>query len=621
MREPSKLQKQAIIHLSGPAQVIAGPGSGKTFTIVHRILYLVYHCRISPGKILVITYTKAAAEEMGSRYKMAESEICSQKGGMGHGYEKVHFGTFHSICWQILRESVKKPLSLIRESEKRELIGQILKNNGYGGQNNYDLITEIINEISRSKNLPEPVRKDAGFREKDKTAGDLPYAEYLEVKNAYSQYLNEQGLVDFDDMITKCLELFYSKPAVMKQYQMQFEYILADEFQDINYPQYQMLKLLAEPHHNLFVVGDDDQAIYGFRGASPGIMKQFFEDYPQGKQFMLTENYRCGREIVCLADRMIRQNKNRFDKKFYPVRTKGEVCLKCFENRKQQEMWLVRRLKQLKPEELLRTAIILRTNMEVMQYGELLRLSGLPVRGRKALAGNPFGSFLMEDMTAFLSFIYLGNKRCDLLRFMNKPNRFLFRESLPGEQVMFSDFKKYYAKNADRLREIECFWDQLMLAGRLSPSTAVSLFRRAMGYDRYLSEQASDARQEAQWLRQAEQIQIMFGEYVPGADIHRFVKEKEKQFDVGQHEVAVKEGISLCTMHAAKGLEFDCVFLPDVNEGIIPGKKCLTMEALEEERRLLYVAVTRARDKLEITYTKERGRTLSRYLRGLIPHQ
>lgn len=602
--------------MSGPAQVIAGPGSGKTYTIIHRILYLVYHYQISPDKILVITYTKAAAEEMSSRYKKAIAEI-----KIGNEYEKVHFGTFHSICWQILRQSVKHPLSLIREHEKRELIDQILKNNGYGEQNNYDLITEILNEISRSKNLPEPALMDNGCQGEGKTVGNLPYAEYLKIKNGYGQYLREQDLIDFDDMITECLELFYSKPAIKKRYQMQFEYILADEFQDINLPQYQMLKLLAAPHHNLFVVGDDDQAIYGFRGASPGVMKQFFEDFPQGKQFMLTENYRCGREIVSLADRMICQNENRFEKKFYPMRPEGKVCLKCFESRKQQEIWLIHKLKQLKREEFSKTAIILRTNMEVAQYRELLRSSNIPIRGKKIPDTDLFKSFLMEDMVSFLSFIYLGNKRCDLLRFMNKPNRFLFREALPQERVTLSDLKGYYSQNPGRLREIENFWKKLMLAGTLNAFLALSMFRTTMGYDRYLSDKASDTRQENLWIMQAGKIQAILGEYLPGTDIRRFIKEKEKKFGIEQQGRIEEEGISLCTMHAAKGLEFDRVILPDVNEGIIPGKQCITKEALEEERRLLYVAVTRARNELEITYTKERGRTLSRYLKGLIPHQ
>ncbi len=616
MREPSKLQKQAIDHLSGPAQVIAGPGSGKTFTIIHRILNLVYRCQVSPEKILVITYTKAAAQEMCSRYK-AELNVLQKS----TEHEKVHFGTFHSVCWQILRQTVKGSLSLIGESAKRELIGQILSNKGLGNQNNNDLITEVISEISRSKNLPKPIPMKHSGQEEEKTVCNLPYAQYLEIKKGYEQYLKEQGLIDFDDMIIQCLELLSTKHATRKQYQMQFEYILADEFQDINFPQYQVLKLLAAPKDNLFVVGDDDQAIYGFRGASPGIMKQFLEDYPMGKQFMLTENYRSGREIVALADRMICQNKNRFEKKFYPMRPEAIVNLKAFDNRKQQEDWLIQRLKQLNPAECFHTAIILRTNMEAVQYGELLRSSNLPVLGMQSSGAKLFENFIMEDMTSFLSFIYLGNRRCDLLRFMNKPNRFLFRDAFPTEKVMLCDLERYYRNNADHLYKIRLFWEQLKLAGRLNSFLALSLFRSTMGYDRYLKDKAFDQKQESMWLMQAKQIQTILGEYVPGTDIHRFLKEKEKTFSPKHHEDIPEKGIQLCTMHAAKGLEFDRVFLPDVNEGIIPGKRCVTKDALEEERRLLYVAITRARNELEIYYTRERGRTLSRYLKGLIPHQ
>lgn len=629
MRAPSKQQKNAVMHLSGPAQVIAGPGSGKTFTIIQRILYLVHNCQISPDKILVITYTKAAAEEMRSRFKLAVSEILHEKKEIDNNhdllYEKVHFGTFHSICWQILRQSGHGSFSLINESAKRELIRQLLMNLGQYDQNDgsnlYDTISEILNEISRSKNQSGQSMKTSKevVNRPSQSITNLSDNKYEKIKNRYEQYLIEQDLLDFDDMITKCLELFYKEPAVLKKYQMQFQYILADEFQDINYPQYQILRLLAAPENNLFVVGDDDQAIYGFRGASPGIMKQFLNDYPQGKQLMLTENYRCGSPIVFLAQKMICQNRERFEKQFYPMNKKGNVNLKCFDSRKQEEEYLIQCLKMLEQRQLDKTAVILRTNTEAMQYQELFRMSNIPVCGKPMEDTKIFGSFVIRDIISFLSFIYNGNKRKDLFGFMNKPNRYLLREAFPEERVSFAHLKRYYAGNPEALKRMGTFWAQLTLAGELSSMLAISLFRGTLGYDRYLEEKASNSVQKRQWLNQVKQAHELFRDYVPGNDVHQFVREKERNTTLFKTDITGNEGVHICTMHGSKGLEFERVFLPDINEGIIPGKRCVTKEALEEERRLLYVAITRAEKELEIFYTKERGRTISRYLNGLIP--
>lgn len=624
MREPSKLQKNAIIHLTGPAEVIAGPGSGKTFTIIQRILYLVYQCGISPHKILVITYTKAAAAEMKNRYIQAVAEFSHSVQAVTRGKaacESVHFGTFHSVCWHILRQSVPGQLSLIGEKEKRELVQNLLLNRGVGKNHLYDTTSLVLNVISREKNLSENKGAEEKICAAEAELGEITYEDYLKIKAGYEQYLREEGKVDFDDMITECLKLFMNQPEVLKKFQQQFEYILADEFQDINFPQYQIVKLLAAPENNLFVVGDDDQAIYGFRGASPGIMKQFLEDYPKGKQMLLTENYRSGKEIVSLAEKVIKQNKERFMKEFIPIRKGGKVLVCCFDGRKQEEEALAADLKKLSDAELSEAAVIVRTNLDAVQYAELLLQSGVKVKGRQEEGTDLVHSFIFKDLSAFLSFIYLGNKRSDLIVFMNKPNRFLFREALLDEKVTLFQLQRYYKNNGELLKKLESFWQQLMLAGSLQTSLAVSLFRNTLGYDKYLMEKAQDTGQEAVFLRKADQIQKYFRDYLPGTNLQQYVAQKGKNLGEKDRQTITKEGVSILTMHSAKGLEFDRVWLPDVNEGIIPAKKCITEAAIEEERRLLYVAITRARHELTIYYTKERGRKLSSYLEGIIPRQ
>ena len=187
-----------------------------------------------------------------------------------------------------------------------------------------------------------------------------------------------------------------------------------------------------------------------------------------------------------------------------------------------------------------------------------------------------------------------------------------------SETVMWTQFQRYYQNNPILLKQAEGFWTQLKLAGRLSTDLAISLFRNALGYDRYLEEKASDAGRETLFKSQADRIQRYLGDYIPGTDLKRYLVEKEKKNPV-KEETDVREGLRLLTMHGAKGLEFDRVYLPDVNEGVIPGRRCESPKELEEERRLLYVAITRAKKELHIYYTRERGRTISRYLEGLIP--
>ena len=620
MREPSSQQLNALKHLSGPAEIIAGPGSGKTFTIIKRLLYLIRQCQIDPDKILVITYTRAAAKEMEERFQTSVAELYENSEGTGHrNAQKVHFGTFHSICWQILRQSSGNDYSLIGESQKRELIGHLLKNMGLGEEIAYDLVSDIVNEISRGKNF-------SGLDEGDlsngndglKKVGTLSFEAYRNIKDGYERYLKDQKMLDFDDMLVYCYELLRERPDILGAWQRKYRYILVDEFQDINLPQYQLLKLLAVPQNNLFVVGDDDQAIYGFRGASPGIMKQFLADFPNARKLMLTENYRSGKEIVSLAKKVISQNQNRFEKEFYPMQQGGCIHVCGFESRKAEENALGKALCGLDREHLNRSAVIFRTNIELLQYQGFFKKMQIPVFGKKVSDKDILKSFIMEDMTAFLSFIYLGNRRSQLIRFMNKPNRFFVREALTTETVMWTQFQRYYQNNPILLKQAEGFWTQLKLAGRLSTDLAISLFRNALGYDRYLEEKAPDAGRETLFKSQADRIQRYLGDYIPGTDLKRYLVEKEKKNPV-KEETDVREGLRLLTMHGAKGLEFDRVYLPDVNEGVIPGRRCASPKELEEERRLLYVAITRAKKELHIYYTRERGRTISRYLEGLIP--
>ncbi|MCM1135624.1 MAG: ATP-dependent helicase [Clostridium sp.] len=674
MRELSNAQKEAMMHLLGPAMVTAGPGSGKTFVIVNRILYLISRHHIRPDNILVITYTKAAANEMKERYKKAcqkayqkarqlNEELLSPPHAPafeGQSPGSVHFGTFHSVCYHILQQSGRiRPDSLIKENDRRKLLEILLGNRGLSAKCDYDTITNLLNVISRMKNFSGGnmmVGRESILPENlEKLALEFSTNELQALKSDYDNYLREQRLIDFDDMIGECLRLLTDNPVVLEKYRQQFQYILADEFQDINSPQYEVLKLLAAPRNNLFVVGDDDQAIYGFRGATPGIMRRFLEDYQGARQVMMTENYRCGAAIVTLSEKVISRNKERFQKKFRPVNAGGCVSAVRFDTRREEEMALIKELAALNESELLNTAVILRTNREAAQYAGLLKEAKIPVKSWRAGRETIFHSFIMKDVTAFLCYLYEGNKRSDFLYFMNKPNRFLSRGALPFEKVSQEQMERYYAKNPQMRLEIAALFRQLEIAAGLSPYLAVSFFRKTWGYDGYLRQRAADYGEYQRLLRQADKVQECFKELRNCRGIREFVEnlaerqgspltekqgnllaekqdsplaEKQSNLLTGKQGSSLtdkkgsllmekQEGVSILTMHGSKGLEFERVFLPDVNEGIIPGKNINTEAALEEERRLLYVAMTRAKEKLYLYCTKERGRKPSRYLEGL----
>ncbi|NBJ91407.1 ATP-dependent helicase [Parablautia muri] len=626
MRAPSKAQEQAIKHLSGPAQIIAGPGSGKTFTIIQRILYLITHYHIPPEEILVITYTKAAANEMKERYEAA----CSSHRN-NDAWCDVNFGTFHSICYNILRQSGGiGSASLMKENDKRNLLGVLMGNRGFASACDYDSITRLQNIISRMKNLGQEACEEfilentvilnTAWCDKQNNR-EFSYEDIVSIKDEYDQYLREQGFLDFDDMIIRCLALLHDNKAVCLKYQETFRYILADEFQDINFPQYEILKLLAGPADNLFVVGDDDQAIYGFRGASPGIMRQFMVDYPNCRQILLTDNYRCKEQIVTLAGAMISRNTHRFQKEFHPAQKGGRITALCFDTRKEEEIRLLSALSSLGPDALENTAIILRTNLEVMQYGEMLREGGIAVKGKKIKDSDLFHGFIIEDIVSFLAYLYEGNNRNDFMKFMNKPNRFISRAALISEKVAENTLKQYYTQNIAMLSQLHLLFGQLKIAAGLSPHLAVAFFRKTLGYDTYLHQKTTDDRTARRWISQANAIQEYFKQYKQsdtGISVKNFVRQLSLKETGGWTQTEEQRGVRILTMHSAKGLEFDRVFLPDVNQGIIPSKEAGAPKALEEERRLLYVAITRAKDELFLYYTKERGRRLSVFLEGLI---
>jgi len=609
-------QQRAADHFESPCLVIAGPGSGKTATLISRIRNLVEKYHVKPGEILVLTYTKAAAEEMERRYLAMENA-----GKKSVSSEQVTFGTFHAICFQILKShfSLQKK-SLISEKEKIIYLNPLLKKNRIP----FDAAGEVLRLISLQKN---------GFVLQDITLPEGMSEEcFVKIKEEYAKKMHDNGKIDFDDMVNKCLSLFRENAFVLQKWQHRFRFLLVDEFQDCNSLQYEILKLLSGDEKNLFAVGDDDQSIYGFRGAKPGIMKQFMEDFPKAKCIFLEANYRSGIEIVKAAGKVIAKNKNRFPKKMYAAGTYEEnsanspVKVLAFPEKKEEYTYLAEAIKVLsKSVTISDMAVIFRTNREIEDLLPFLYQKRIPYVV-KGIIKSKYEHFLVRDLEAFLQLATGNLERHFLLQIMNKPNRQIERCFIWEQEFTWEDIRReaLHAGAYAAAENIDMLKRQCIQAGKMSPYLAINWIRKVMGYDKWLSLYAAKEQTILnQWLTFLDEIQKEAAAFKDISQWILFVKTMtEQKADLPETNMAEsdREGVQLMTMHMAKGLEFSHVFIVNVNEGNIPHGKQPDETSREEERRLFYVAMTRAKTALEILYltgTKAHPRLPSVFLKEL----
>ncbi|MCM1254045.1 MAG: ATP-dependent helicase [Clostridium sp.] len=606
----NSIQQEAITFAAGPMQVLAGPGSGKTFVITRRIRYLIEHYHIDPSEILVITFTKAAAGEMQRRFHELMKETDSF----------VQFGTFHAIFYHILKQSVSyRNDTLITESEKRKLLLRIMRMPVTGLLEGNEKVDYMLHAISRIKNNNESF---------DECETELFTKE--EIQSIYGQYnahLREMKKMDFDDMGLLCLSLFRTNPEILSVWKHKYQYIMIDEFQDINPLQYRIIRMLAASE-NLFVVGDDDQSIYGFRGAKPDIMRQFMEDYPQAKQLLLDVNYRCHEQIVESSMQVIDVNQNRFPKKIRAFHKDGKgVQLKPFSEHKEAQEWLLEKLKTLvketEAEKLCHTAIICRTNYECGLLAEKLLFHEIPFVMKETLRSR-FEHFVIQDMLAYLEFAHGNTSREIFALFMNRPLRYLKKDCAKTQQISENELLTYYHNDKAMQETVRKLFYDIGRIKMMRPHLAVNYIRQIIGYDSYLKENNKPKTAE-KLLRIADDFQAFAREFKTFREMNDYIGQYKKTIELQKEEKkhtkeTKKTGVSLMTMHASKGLEFDTVYLPDVNEGKIPIKQSVTKEAIEEERRMFYVAMTRAKKSLYILFSdKEAGKDVaSRFLSPLL---
>lgn len=602
-------QERAIMHTVGAAQVFAGPGSGKTYVTVQRIRRLITEQGVDPSHILVITFTKAAALEMQERFfHLMEPER-----------PPVKFGTFHAVFYHILKQSAQyRDYSIITESEKKKLIRQII----HMHKRFVCLQEEDMEELIRLLNLYKTTDVVKQMSVQKINAEDICF-----LVKEYGEYLQEFKQMDFDDIIRHCHKLLIESPDLLARMQRQFEFILIDEFQDISPGQYEIMKLLAAPENNLFIVGDDDQSIYGFRGASPGSMQDFMKDYPDADKIFLDINYRCNKQIVDASLKVIEENNDRVSKQIHAFHENGSgFHLQIFESEAEEEACLVGELKRKqKGNQLENCAMICRTNYECALWAQNLHKNGIPFVIKEA-PHNKFQHFVIQDIMAYLTLAQGNLQRKYFLRIMNRPVRFIKRDSISEEYVSEETLFQYYSGVPVMQERIRKLFNDLKSLKSKRLYLQIHYIRKVIGYDRYLYEKYGAEKGEelickaAEFQQFAERFQTLpeMGDYI--SQYSEMLDGHQKAYLNKDNPAAEKEqGISLITMHSSKGLEFDTVYIPDCQEGKIPSAKSQTEEEIEEERRMFYVAMTRARQELWITaYKGKTGKDVpSRFLKCL----
>lgn len=588
----NKSQIQAIAHGTGPCMVLAGPGSGKTAVIIQRTIDLIEKSHVKPENILVITFTKAAATEMKQRFLHR----------MGAGQSGVTFGTFHGIFFTVLKYAYHySAANIIGEEQRYALLRDVCHSMHLQYEDEAEFFSGVFAEISKVKNERIPLESYYSS-----LCGEEVFRDIFK---AYQSRMQKNGLLDFDDMLVYTYELFTQRKDILAMWQQKFQYILIDEFQDINQLQYDIIRMLALPENNLFIVGDDDQSIYRFRGSKPEIMLHFGEDYKKAKKVVLDVNYRCTKDIVEKSLRLIGHNSNRYPK---DIRANSEaedgLTLCSFDNTAKETAFIIEQIKKSieKGQRYSDFAVLFRTNIQPQYLMEQLLSHNIPFHTKDSLP-NLYNHWMVRDILAYLTIGKGSRRRKDFLQILNKPKRYLSRESLTDEMVDFLEWEKLYEEQPWIAERVVKLSYDVKLLEKMSPYAAINYIRRGIGYEDYLREYATDHnRKPEELLDILDQIQ----ESAKGfASVDKWVfhmKEYEEQLTrMARQKNANPNSVELATFHSAKGLEFANVFIMEVNESWVPYRKSVLERDIEEERRLLYVGLTRAKEKLWISYVKE----------------
>lgn len=592
----NKSQIQAISHMDGPAMVLAGPGSGKTTVITHRIKNLIEKAEVRPENILVVTFTKAAAISMQKRFSTL------MNGGKG---QLVTFGTFHSVFYKILRKSRRyEATEILSERQKTDYIREIIGRYGISSNDISELSQNIINDIGNIKgNMLNAQQYEPSCCKKE---------DFIKVYNAYNLELKKDGKMDFDDILRECYLLLCENHTILEQWRELYKYILIDEFQDINRIQMNIIELLASPLNNIFVVGDDDQSIYGFRGARPEIMIEFKDYYPEAELIVLDVNYRSTQSIINVAGRVIENNKTRLDKCAHANNDKDfQPDIRKFRNQVEELKFVVSKIREYENQgiSLSEMAILVRNNSQIQEISSFLKNRKIEAESGK-YRSNIYNGMVAKDILSYvrgaLKFdgTYFNE---DLIYVLNKPQRYISRQVVLSVNMNISAVRRIYSKN-----NIDSFLFHIEMIRKLPPQAALSYIRKGAGYEEYLRLYAIENNIPMSGL--LKQLEQLVQECSKFNTLEQWINSIDSaQNSEGQNfgkkssgEGGANNRINIMTMHGSKGLEFKAVFIVDANQGIIPTSKALRERDFEEERRLFYVAITRAIDYLNVYAVEER---------------
>mgnify|MGYP000918563681 FL=1 len=596
----NKNQAKAVAHIDGPCMVLAGPGSGKTRIISQRIVSMVLDHGIPPTRILAISFTKASSLEMKKR---------TLAYGKDDRLNKVSFGTFHSSFFRILRRYAGVSLEdLLLDLDRFKLVRSILKYLKISNYNDDDVL-DLLNEISLVKN------ELVDYRDYDSQSFEQEI-----FQKAYRLYEDEKkrhGKIDFDDMLIQAYDLLNNDPAILSIVRQVFKYILIDEFQDINRVQFELIRLIAGQENNLFVVGDEDQSIYGFRGARPDFMLEFDQYFPSARHILLDTNYRSSKDIVDLSLGLIKKNKKRHPKDLkafskdparisyiYPKDTDDEARLVADQ--------IFDRVGSQKGADYGDFAVIYRTNRQARAFVDAFMDKRIPFILKDA-PKTIYDHWVSLDIIAYLRIAMEIGSGGDWARVINKPFRYISKKSLAKAEASMDfldcllndeDIKDFQKKN------LEDLYIDLNYVRGLSPKYGISYIRTTLDYDRYILDYCHERRIKSQQIVEIlDELEAAAGPYRTILDFFKHIDHVREEVKKNADKTAgsslatsADKGVVLTTMHSSKGLEFDNVYIVGVNEGIVPYQLGDDSKLdIEEERRLLYVAITRAKRFLVIS--------------------
>ena len=591
-------QRKAVEHVEGPCMVLAGPGSGKTRVITYRIANMIINNNIPPARILAISFTKNSSMEMKNR----AMQICKD-----NRIDKVTFGTFHAVFYKILRYFGRYDMnSILDEKTKRNTIKGILKNLKVENGEDDETVGQVINEISFLKNeLMDKQDFESEILTKD---------EFINTYNMYEEYKEQVKKIDFDDMLLRTYYLLSQNKQALEMVRQVYKYILVDEFQDINRVQFEVLKLMANPNNNIFVVGDEDQSIYGFRGARPDFLLQFEEYFTGTEKILLDMNYRSKKEIIDVSNKLIEKNLSRYDKTIKCYQGEGARVNYITPKDSEDEAIQIGKeiLEEIKKDyvEYSDFAVIYRTNIQSRALVDVFMDMRIPFTIKDSVV-TIYDHWAARDILSYLKIAVRKHTNEDWIRIINKPFRYISRDHL-SQIKEDKDFVNalitkcnLHPKQVKTINDLDI---DISYLKHQCPQDAISYIRTTLDYDKYILDYCVNRKIKTNGLIEIlNEIESSASNFESIEEYLDHIEKVKEELEQNQHKKEL-DGVVFTTMHSAKGLEFRYVYIIGINEGTIPHEKSYDIdddekkaEQIEEERRLMYVGMTRAEESLTLS--------------------